>query len=360
MPLTFDLALQGGGCKGIALNAAIAELMRRGHSIRRIVGTSAGAIAASLVAVGYRGDELLEMSRTPGPDGKLEFAEYVTEPLIPVSPGSEPVLSDLHSAALHLPGELGQRLMSAASMLNFLDAGGVSSGEGFMSWYLRKLEAKRPGLGKVTLGELNALTGHHLTIIATDTSARRLRALNHHTAPDLPLAAAVRMSMSIPLLFTEVTWRAEWGRYQGEPLEGHVMVDGGLISNLPLAFILPAASALVGQAMGPHPSGHAVPVGLSIDTSLEVAGAPPAPEDASLGGRLLGSRMGRRLHAIVDTLLLGSDLTVSDAAPVPLCRLPARGYSASEFDMSLDRANALLDAARQATASYLEVLEQRA
>lgn len=35
MQLTIDLALEGGGSKGIALNAAIAELLRRGHIIRR-------------------------------------------------------------------------------------------------------------------------------------------------------------------------------------------------------------------------------------------------------------------------------------------------------------------------------------
>lgn len=357
--LTLDLALQGGGCKGIALNAALAEVMRRGHVIRRLVGTSAGAIAASLVAVGYTGDELLAMSRHPREDGKLEFAEYITEPLVPASPDVEPELTELHVAALKLPGDLGQRLVSAAALLRFLDTGGVSSGEGFVDWYLRKLEAKRTGLSRITLGELHERTGVDLTLITTDTTARRLRALNHRTAPGVPLVSAVRMSMSIPLLFAEMHWREAWGPYLGEPLTGHVMVDGGLSSNLPVAFILPNASALVTPLMGAAPAEPAFPVGLGIDTGLEVPGAPAAGEE-SLGARLLHSRLGVRVQALVDTMLLGNDLTVADAAPVPLCLLPAKSYSAAEFDMSVERAEALLDAARATTARYLDALEARA
>lgn len=358
--LTLDLALQGGGCKGIALNAALAEVMRRGHVIRRLVGTSAGAIAASLVAVGYTGDELLAMSRTPREDGKLEFAEYVTEPLVPASPDVEPELTELHAAALKLPGDLGKRLVSAAALLRFLDTGGISSGEGFVDWYLRKLEAKHVGLSRVTLGELHGKTGVDLTVITTDTTAKRLRALNHRTAPGVPLASAVRMSMSIPLLFAEVRWREEWGPYLGESLAGHVMVDGGLSSNLPVAFILPNASALVTHLMGEPPAEPWLPVGLGIDTGREVPGAPAQADGESLGGRLLHSRLGHRVQALVDTLLLGSDLTVADASPVPLCLLPAKGYSAAEFDMSVERAEALLDAARTTTARYLDDLEARA
>ncbi|MEW6432929.1 MAG: patatin-like phospholipase family protein [Myxococcota bacterium] len=357
--LTLDLALQGGGCKGIALNAALAEVMRRGHRIRRLVGTSAGAIAASLAAVGYTGDELVAMSQTPREDGKLEFAEYLTEPLVPASPDVEPELTELHVAALKLPGDLGKRLVSAAAMLRFLDTGGISSGEGFMSWYLRKLEAKRPGLSRITLGALHRETGRDLTLITTDTTAKRLRALNHRTAPDVPLAAAVRMSMSIPLLFAEVPWRSHWGPYLGTSLAGHVMVDGGLSSNLPVAFILPNANALVRRMMGEAPAEPGLPVGIGIDTTLEVPGA-PAADDESFGARILHSRLGRRVQTLVDTMLLGSDLTVADAAPVPPCLLPARGYGAAEFDMSVARAEALLEAARAATASYLDDLEARA
>ena len=83
MTLVVDLALQGGGSKGIALNASIAEIRRRGHVIRRVVGTSAGAIAAAMIAAGIDDDALRAMSLGRTGDDLPLFSEYVTEPIVP-------------------------------------------------------------------------------------------------------------------------------------------------------------------------------------------------------------------------------------------------------------------------------------
>ncbi len=48
--LRADLALEGGGVKGIGLAGAVLALDEAGYSFARVAGTSAGAIAASLVA----------------------------------------------------------------------------------------------------------------------------------------------------------------------------------------------------------------------------------------------------------------------------------------------------------------------
>jgi predicted acylesterase/phospholipase RssA len=358
--LTLDLALEGGGSKGIALNAAIAEITRRGHVIRRLVGTSAGAIAAALVAAGFSGEELVRMSVSRTPDDHPLFFEFVTEPLVPMSPDVEPIISDVQLQALKLPTELGRRLLSAHAALAFLERGGFISGEGFVGSFMGALEGKQRGLSRVTLGELHARTGRHLTVIVTDTTARRLRALNHVSAPDCPLVSAVRMSISIPLFFTEVVWRAEWGTYAGEDLTGHVMVDGGVLSNLPIGFIVPDANALVTRLMGPPPEDTAIPVGLVLDTALEVPGAPPVRGGSSALGAFSATRLGQRLTALAETMLVGIDLSLSDSTSLALCHLPAKGYGATEFDMSQARAEALIRAATGATAAYLDELEARA
>ncbi len=357
--LTLDLALQGGGSRGIALNAAVAEILRRGHAIRRLVGTSAGAIVAALVAAGLSGDELVQMSVGRTPDGRSLLSECVFEPLVPMSPDIEPIFSEVQLGALKLPTELGRRLLSAHAALSFLDRGGFVSGEGFVGWLMRELERKQPGLSRVTLGELHAQTGRHLTVIVSDTTARRMRALNHLSAPDCPLVSAVRMSMSIPLFFAEVVWRPEWGPYAGEDLTGHVMVDGGMLSNLPIGFILPSANKVVARLMGPPPEGDALPVGLVLDATLEVPGAPPAPGASPALGAFFATRLGLRVRALADTMLNGVDLTLSDVASLHLCRLPAKGYAATEFDMSQARAEALVAAATDATAKYLDELAAR-
>jgi predicted acylesterase/phospholipase RssA len=360
MPLMLDLALEGGGSRGIALNAAVVEMLRRGHGIRRLVGTSAGAIVAALVAAGFSVDELVPMSVVGTPDDLSLLSECVTEPLVPMSPDTEPTITDVQLMALKLPTELGHLLLSARAALAFLDRGGFISGEGFVGWLMRVLEGKQRGLSRATLGELHARTGCHLTVIVTDTTARRLRALNHISAPDCPLVSAVRMSISIPLFFTEVLWRAEWGFYAGEDLTDHVMVDGGMLSNLPIGFIMPSTNSLVARLMGPPLEGAATPVGLVLDTTLEVPGAPPAARASSALGTLSATRLGQRITALADTMLNGMDLTVSDSASPCLCRLPAKGYGVTEFDMSQARAEALVSAATAATAAYLDELEARA
>ena len=57
--LRCDLALEGGGVKGIGLVGAVLVLSEAGYKIQRVAGTSAGAIAASLIAaLVEHGDEM--------------------------------------------------------------------------------------------------------------------------------------------------------------------------------------------------------------------------------------------------------------------------------------------------------------
>ena len=74
--------------------------------------------------------------------------------------------------------------------------------------------------------------------MAADTTDSRMLVLNHRTAPDLPVVYAARMSMSVPLLWQEVIWQPEWGKYNGRDLTGHTIVDGGLLSNFPIELYL--------------------------------------------------------------------------------------------------------------------------
>jgi hypothetical protein len=59
----------------------------------------------------------------------------------------------------------------------------------------------------------------------------------------------------------------------------------------------------------------------------------------------------------MDTVINGADLSLADASPVPLCHLPAKGYTATEFTMSQQRAQALVDAATATASRYFDALE---
>src|SRR5262249_1467382 len=78
--MNYDLVFEGGGAKGMVFVGACEEFFRRGHSFGRLLGTSAGAITATLLAAGYTPQEMLEALVEKGPDGKSVFAGFMGPP----------------------------------------------------------------------------------------------------------------------------------------------------------------------------------------------------------------------------------------------------------------------------------------
>lgn len=370
MVKTFDLVLEGGGTRGIVLNAAVETLEAQGHSIRRVIGTSAGAIGAACLAIGFSGAELVAASRARTDSGAPVFSRYIDDP----PDGSTAAFKDssLHRWLLaqeernEIPRGIAaiiareamalfERSRPARSLFSFVEEGGIVSGDGFVQWLSETFESKLPGASRLTMSELFRRTGRHLTVMATDTTNGRSLVLNHITAPELPVVMAVRMSMSIPLFFNEVVWRREWGTYLGNAAEGVVVVDGGVLSNFPLRFILDQSSDYTRTFMGsPEEPGGAI-LGLSIDTRLEVPGAPPPPDVAAqtVLGRLAHLKLIRRIANLSNTVLSGNDDTIRSLHETLVCSLPAQTYSAVEFSMSEARVAALLAAGSAAMQAYL-------
>lgn len=58
MALKADAVFEGGGVKGIGLVGAVYEIKNAGYEFENLAGTSAGAIVASLLAVGYKSEEI--------------------------------------------------------------------------------------------------------------------------------------------------------------------------------------------------------------------------------------------------------------------------------------------------------------
>lgn len=58
MALKADAVFEGGGVKGIGLVGTVYEIKNAGYEFENLAGTSAGAIVASLLAVGYKSEEI--------------------------------------------------------------------------------------------------------------------------------------------------------------------------------------------------------------------------------------------------------------------------------------------------------------
>ncbi len=368
--MKYDLVFEGGGAKGMVFVGALQEFEARGHGFERLLGTSAGAITATFLAAGYSPREMLESLDERDDEGRPVFARFMGTPE-PFSP------DDIKNSAtrafldkLDLPfvpnflerrfdNWLAETLLSKPSYRNlfsFIERGGWYSADEFPRWLRRKLDegefqGKKRDFAAMNLREFRAATGRDLSLVASDTTAERMVVLNQQTAPDLPLVWAVRMSMGIPLLWPEVEWQSAWGSYRGRDMSGHLMVDGGLLSNFPIELFVsdaPQVTALMGEKRSQRV------LGFLIDETRKVAGIDVA---STASGLLAGLQLVKRLGRLINTVTGAHDKMVIEAFDELVIRLPARGYGTTEFDMSDERRTALVSAGRAAMGEYLTRLE---
>jgi NTE family protein len=182
-----NLVFEGGGVRGLAYIGALQAVEDAGirPNVKAVAGTSAGAITAALVALGYTAEELgttlTALNLTMFEDGAL------TGPL---------------------------RVVTSF---------GFFRGDAFLRWMRdRVAERMGPGRDRATFAEVHAKTGMDLRIVVTNLSVHRAEVLSHETTPGMEMALGVRMSMSIPLFFAAV--RDQQQTY----------VDGGAVWNYPL------------------------------------------------------------------------------------------------------------------------------
>jgi NTE family protein len=171
---------QGGGVKGIALIGALSVIDAEGIRFNSVAGTSAGSIVAALYAAGYSVEEMKTIFEN------MNFLD----------------LLDKH--------------FGGAAFLLFRHSLGLYKGRKIYEWIYRLLEKKRI----TTFSDIPAATD--LKIAAADITTHSLLIFDRDRYAHFSVAAAVRMSISIPFFFDAVKF--------GDSL----VVDGGVISNFPL------------------------------------------------------------------------------------------------------------------------------
>lgn len=185
-----NLVFRGGGIKGLAYCGAL-EILRDLdilHSVKRYAGTSAGAIMAGLLAVGYTVEELERLFRD------TNFATFKD-------------------------GDANNIISKAEKLFkNF----GVYKGKVFNDWLGTLLAAKMHN-ADITFDQLHSQLGVDLVIVGTCITHMAVHYFSHYTTPDMSIRDAIRISMSIPLFFEPVR------------IEDHIFVDGGVTDNFPLS-----------------------------------------------------------------------------------------------------------------------------
>ena len=349
----FDVVFEGGGAKGSAFVGALQVLKQQGHNTRRLVGTSAGAITAALVAAGYTPEELLAAVNEKQPNGKPRFAAFLDRPVkadfTPAQKDNSETMEALKE--IHLPfgreAIINLLLDSGiyAQLFSFVECGGFFAGVNFRTWLAEKLAAREISATD-TMSSAFAKTGVDLSVVASDTHDIEMLVLNHRTAPDCPLVWAVRMSMSIPFVWQEVLWQQEWGEYCRRKKTGNTVVDGGVLSNFPIRLI----DERIPEIMGDTDPDGALNLGLLLDKNLAV---PNAPVTVAPPSPLEHLRPVERVSRLIDTMMGAPDNAEIRRHEDEICRLPVKGYGTTEFNMSDQRLSALVEGGREAMKAHL-------
>lgn len=379
-----DFVFEGGGAKGMVFVGAQKELERHSLRPRRVVGTSAGAITATLLAAGYTADEMRD-ALGEQENGKPVFATFMDAP--EEEDFTEEDIDDSLTMNLFeevdvpfVPGwvqeKIDKRIIAQLMKLpiyrmlfSFIERGGLYAGNAFLAWFKRKLDEKQPGLAGLTMAQFAQVTESDLSVVASDTTGKRMLVLNHRTAPNCPVAWAVRMSMSIPFAWHEVRWRAEWDPYifldphggddgvRAHSLAGHIIVDGGALSNFPID-LLTSKAPHVRAVMGDTDPAGAPTIGLLIDETLPVEGAPPPPadddEETGIVDDVKRLRTVSRVTRLMNTMMAAHDSRLIRTSEHLICRLPAETYGTMEFDMTEERRATLIAAGAAAMRAHLD------
>lgn len=184
-----NLVFEGGGVKGIAYVGALQVLEQKGilTNIERIGGTSAGAINAVLLALGYTLDQTRDILSS------LDFHNFMDS--------SWGVVRDT------------ERLISKY---------GWYKGDFFRSW-IGNLIREKTGNEHSTFNDLVQHGCAELYLVGTNLSTGFSEVFSVEHTPRMPVADATRISMSIPLFFAAV-----------RNFRGDVFVDGGVFNNYPV------------------------------------------------------------------------------------------------------------------------------
>ena len=202
------LVLKGGGIRGIAYTGAI-EVLEERHvlqGIQNVAGTSAGAIAATLISVGYTAGEMKElmfgMKVQAFNDGRWFFIG-------------------------------GQKRLRK----NY----GWYRGEALARWVGKALQQKT-GHADLTFMQLHQLAQtdsryKDLYVTATNLSLQRAEVFSWRTYPHMAIKTAVRASAAIPLYYSAVLLDSAGNIVRRPSRTGHyqVLVDGGILENYPIA-----------------------------------------------------------------------------------------------------------------------------
>jgi predicted acylesterase/phospholipase RssA len=307
-----NLVLSGGASKVLSVIGVVKCLEEQGHlqHVQVCVGTSAGAILGLLIVLGYDYQQMM-----------VFVAEVRDNHLLALHPQ--------HATLTKLGLDSGDCItqLCTRAMRNKLSSCGCSPEEG------------------ITFQQLDRVTGRRLVVCATNLTHGTAQSFSSVTHPSMCVSKAIRMSCSIPLIFTPVYHAGCW------------YVDGGLTNNVPVSCLkdqdTDGPTLVVWVSKQPCSFSRTKQDG---GASLQTQHEDPCPE-----GRLPITWFVRSLINLITTRMLSPSGTCDKgitllhlqlhSAPSTITRLPRKGGFG--FDISPDLVDSMVTQGYQSCAAIL-------
>jgi NTE family protein len=194
-----NLIFEGAGIKGLAYAGTLSELQVRGkiQKLEKVGGTSAGAITALAVSLGYEADEIADIIF------ETNFGKFNQ-------------------------GKLG-------GFFRLKNQYGYFKSYRFDKWLGKIIEAKT-GNPDITFKELKEKGFIDLYCLATLLDEQKSIVYSIENFPNMKVRDAVRASMTIPMYFNAMFIDNQGIVYKKQKhcKDCHIVVDGGLMANFPI------------------------------------------------------------------------------------------------------------------------------
>lgn len=184
------LCISGGGSTGVCFVGSVKHLEDQRffdlENIKTYVGTSSGSLIIFLFLIGYKSSEIIDF-----------FYKFNLNKIEP-----------------------------NASCINFFNFLGLDEGEKLLE-VARTFLNEKFNIRDVTFEELFLLTGKNLRIITTNYTKSSVEIFDYESHPKVSVLLAIRMSYSVPFLFTPVYY------------DGCYYIDGALLMNFGIEYCNP-------------------------------------------------------------------------------------------------------------------------
>ena len=207
-PVYKNLALKGGGVRGVAYAGAFKVLEEKGilQQIENVAGSSAGAIAGLMLSIGYNAEEMDSILMS------LPFQKF----------------NDGKGGLLGKYKRVRRKF-------------GLYKGDKYEKWLKEMLLAKT-GNADLTFSDLHNLKIQNhiyrdLFCTGTNISKQRLEIFSYLQTPDFSIATAVRISGSIPFYFTPIALDDSLRKIRKGDTVSFInyYADGGMLCNYPIS-----------------------------------------------------------------------------------------------------------------------------